>query len=152
NTNNISGLSVNSITFQDSGYTIGGSAVTLGAGGITFDDPTSPTFDTVNLGLALTTARNFTVNQTATDALRVSGVISGTGGGIIKDGAGSLRLSGNNTFTGQVVVGQGTLTVASDNALGTTGGNTQVLSGATVAVNVGSGLTINEPLLLNGGG
>src|SRR5262245_40436521 len=100
NSNNISGLTASSITFNDSGYTITVNALQLSAGGITFNDASIPDFSTVGLGLNVSTLRNCTVIQGSTDALRISGPISGAGG-IIKDGAGSLRLSGNNTFTGQ---------------------------------------------------
>ena len=58
----------------------------------------------------------------------VSGVISGSGGNyggtttsLVKDGAGTLTLTGNNSFTGDIRVEQGTLAVtagASTNALG----------------------------------
>src|SRR5262245_57828295 len=54
-TNNTVGLSVTSITINDSGYPLGGTnAVTLGAGGITFDDASSPTQSVVNLPLVVT--------------------------------------------------------------------------------------------------
>ncbi|MCI5052099.1 MAG: autotransporter-associated beta strand repeat-containing protein [Simkaniaceae bacterium] len=47
-----------------------------------------------------------------------SGVISGSGGSLTKAGAGSLTLSGNNTFDTGLTVSGGTLVVSSDNNLG----------------------------------
>ena len=65
---------------------------------------------------------------TVSDGIEVTGVISGAGGSyggtttsLVKDGAGTLTLRGNNTFTGDIRVEQGTLSVAagaSTNALG----------------------------------
>ena len=60
-------------------------------------------------------------------SLTLSGVISGTGFGLTKAGAGTLTFSGGNTFTGGVTVNGGTLLFA-------TGGS----------INKASGLTINH--------
>jgi outer membrane autotransporter protein len=50
--------------------------------------------------------------------LAFSGAISGSGG-IVKDGEGTLTLSGNNSYTGGTLVNEGTLAVGSNTALGT---------------------------------
>ena len=67
-------------------------------------------------------------------ALTIAGVISGAAG-IAKTGAGSLTLSGANTYTGTTTVSEGTLTVANNGALGTADGGTIVQDGATLAFN-----------------
>jgi autotransporter-associated beta strand protein len=87
---------------------------------ITFSD--DPTFTTItgeksliftgNASLGAT--RTLTVETGSTVAgtfVEFSGGISGTGFGISKDGAGTLRLSGNNSYTGATVVSAGTLVV-----------------------------------------
>jgi autotransporter-associated beta strand protein len=48
----------------------------------------------------------------------IAGDISGPGGINIAATAGSLRLSGNNTFTGGIEIGAGRLNIAGDNATG----------------------------------
>src|SRR5262245_9675572 len=44
----------------------------------------------------------------------VSGVIRGTGGGLVKVGSGTLTLDGSNSYTGATIVGGGTLAVTGD--------------------------------------
>jgi autotransporter-associated beta strand protein len=97
-----------------------------------------------------------TVNKTSgTDIF--SGDIQG-GQGLIKDGGGTLALSGANTYTGATAVNAGgILAVAHANALGSTAGGTTVASGAqlrfSVDTNVSSGFTVgNEALTISGQG
>lgn len=63
----------------------------------------------------------------------LGGTISG-GGGITKTGAGSLTLSGNNTFTGPTVVAAGTLRAGSGN-LFSSSGVVSLAGGTTVDLN-----------------
>lgn len=85
-----------------------------------------------NLDLILSATRTF---ATSTGDIAVSGVMSGVGG-LLKTGAGSLRLAGGNTFTGAVAVEDGTLSVPVWNNDGANGplGNSAMpitLGGAT---------------------
>ncbi|MDX2036629.1 MAG: Ig-like domain repeat protein [Isosphaeraceae bacterium] len=73
--------------------------------------------------------------------LSISAVI--TNGGIDKTGAGSLRLGGTNTYAGTTLVSQGSILVASDGALGTTAGNTEIVNGATVFLEAGRSIAEN---------
>ena len=62
-----------------------------------------------------------------------SGVLSGVGG-LHKDGLGTFVLSGANTYAGVTYVAEGVLNVRSNLALGSTAGNTEVFTGATLGL------------------
>ena len=68
------------------------------------------------------------------DDISVANIISGSGG-LTKNGAGALALSGNNSFEGEVIVNAGTLRPGSSTALGGTNGATILASGASLDVN-----------------
>lgn len=100
--------------------------------------------------------RTFTVGDTSAPALLISAIISdgGASAGVVKAGAGELRLSGANTYTGTTAVNAGLLGVNNATALGAATGaasnGTTVTAGATLVVDgVGVG---NEALSLNGFG
>jgi filamentous hemagglutinin family protein len=79
----------------------------------------------------------------------VSAILAGTVG-VDKTTGGTVTLAANNIFTGATNISAGTLAVTVDHALGTTGANTTVASGATLDfqnVNYAS----LEPVTLNGG-
>ncbi|WP_255147966.1 autotransporter-associated beta strand repeat-containing protein [Synechococcus sp. ATX 2A4] len=79
-----------------------------------------------------------------------AGVISGVGGGLTKQGAGTFTLTGTNTYTGQTTVSLGTLIAATNGALGTTAAGTVVAPGATLALQ--GGITVAEGIALSGSG
>lgn len=65
--------------------------------------------NSIDLGAA---QRTLTVNDnsnTGADYATISGVLSSTGGGIVKNGSGILRLTGANTYTGVTDINTGTL-------------------------------------------
>ena len=116
--------------------------------------------------VAIANGQRLTVNQIAGANTTYNGVISGTGaGGLTKDGAGTLTLSGQNTYAGTTLVNAGKLAITHDDALGATGdGNeTTVARGATLelrgrtsfdasgTLNGYSNITVAENLILNGG-
>ena len=76
----------------------------------------------LQFGTPTATARNLTI-EGAGDVV-LSGIISGLGG-LIKDGAGRLTLSGtgDNTYAGDTTVNAGYLTVSKNSALGNAPGN-----------------------------
>lgn len=83
------------------------------------------------------------------DDLTYSGVISGSGT-LEKKSAGTLTLSGNNTFSGAATISGGTIKMGHANALGSTGGGTTVAAGGALDLN---GQTVGgEAVTLNGHG
>ncbi|HYF35185.1 MAG TPA: autotransporter-associated beta strand repeat-containing protein, partial [Prosthecobacter sp.] len=121
--NGVSGLSVGS---AGSGY-IGAPYVEITGGGgtgatgyATVDlNPASPTFGQVtgivltNPGIGYTSAPTVTLmgGGGSGAAINVSGIVANTSGGLQKVGAGTLTLSGTNTFSGPVTVNGGILSV-----------------------------------------
>ena len=143
------------------GIISGTGTLTLG-GNISVTDNTSGTAGaTISCPVALGANRTITVadDGTAANDLTMSGVVSGTGFGVTKNGAGTLYLSGLNTYTGAVTIGAGTLlanTVAnasSNSSLGTGGGTAAISIGGsgTLAYN-GSGHSSSRAITLTGTG
>ena len=90
-----------------------------GAGVLTFDNAT---FNEVGSTSASGDNRSLTLGGTNTGSNTISGVIADNNPGtvkVIKDNDGKWVLSGNNTFSGGVLVKHGTLAIGQDNALGT---------------------------------
>lgn len=73
-----------------------------------------------------------------------SGIISGNGGSLVKEGNGTLTLSGDNTYTGTTHVEQGVLLVNGDQHVAT--GDVTVDSGTTLGGNgiIGGDVTIAD--------
>ncbi|NBW97769.1 MAG: hypothetical protein EBR28_13840, partial [Planctomycetia bacterium] len=100
-----------------------GSTLTLGANSLTFGDATSGTF---------------------------AGSIGGTGG-LTKQGAGTLVLSGSNSFGGGLTLTGGQIQIANANALGTGTFTTNVDADTTIPFNlptsgtIANNITINKP-------
>ncbi len=168
---NGSNATVASLTFGGVGGTptsasnlsTGSGTLTLG-GNVTYTNTGNPLGSTVSGRLALgAAARTFTVNDSTTAPvdLTVSALISG-GAGITlnKAGAGTLLLSGANTYAGNTTVSAGTLLTGAVNTLPSTGA-VSVASGAVLDLNgfaqtVGSlagtgGLSLTAATLSAGG-
>ena len=139
----ISTLAVNSGTT--------GGTVTTGAGTLTLGGNVTSTGGagnaTISGNLALGATRMFTLTNAA-DGLIVSAIVSGSYG-ITKAGAGTLTLSGNNTYTGTTTISVGTLLIGNASALGT--GAASITSGAVLDLN-GTTYTNTNALTLNGTG
>jgi outer membrane autotransporter protein len=83
-----------------------GASVQLGAGTLTFGDSTNHTF---------------------------AGIISGTGGSVIKQGTGTQTLSGDNTYSGGTTISTGTLQLGNGGTSGSIVGD--VVDNGTFAIN-----------------
>ena len=160
------GTRFRSITIEGAGYSIGGNAVTLlegvaanyASGGSTFSAPITvaapQTIDTANAGATLVlgtvdagSLQTLTVDGSGTTT--IAGVVSDTGG-LTKNGAGTLVLSGANTYLGLTQINQGAVNVQNNSGLGDASAGTTVAFGAALVLS--GGITVAEPLAIAGNG
>jgi autotransporter-associated beta strand protein len=121
------------------GGTTAGNATLQGAGTAAWDgfiSLTSPTIVTVG----------------ANSTLTLNGIVGSTSSAdtLTKQGSGTVALTNNNSYSSLTSVAAGTLSVRNAGALGDPSQGTTVNSGATLEVR--GGLTLAEPLTLNGAG
>ena len=116
-------ISVHNLTFTTNSYTLSGNTLTLAG---------SPPVITTNTGITST----------------ISSVVAGTAG-FTKDGAGTLVLTGTNSFTGNLLLVAGLLSVNTDAALGAAG-NQVITSGGTTLIATGA-LNASRIINLSGG-
>jgi fibronectin-binding autotransporter adhesin len=127
------GLTISGGTFDLQTFGQTTSSVTLSSGAIT------------GSGGGTLTGSSYTL-QSGT----VSAILAGNGT-LTKNTAGTVTLSGANTFTGSTTISAGLLQVNTNNALGTTASGTTVANGAALQLN-GVNYSTAEPLTLNGSG
>ena len=149
----------NSLALQSSTLTVGV------ANGVVFDaSVASNAFTLGGLAGAATTGSFALLNNAATPApitltignnnanTTYSGTMSGTGGSLIKVGTGTSTLTGGtSSFTGNVTVNGGTLSVSTAN----NGANSSLgarIAGRTITVNPGATLQFNTNNIFGGGG
>ena len=92
-----------------------------------------------------------TVSNTAT-AYSFSGGSIGGSATFTKSGSGTASLLAANGYSGLTLVKAGTLIVAANNALGTTGSGTVVSNGAALGFQGGVNYASTEPMTISGGG
>jgi autotransporter-associated beta strand protein len=144
-TMNLAGINENSGRNNVGYFTLTGGRLNLGSLGITNDASNkSINFGAATVGANANWTGNTPINLTdlaagttfntldATDGttartITISGAVSGVGS-LVKDGAGTLNLSGANTFTGNTSVSSGTLSLL----------NTSALAGSTFTGGAGS--------------
>ncbi|MET3654872.1 beta strand repeat-containing protein, partial [Dyella japonica] len=110
-------------------------------GGLVFNAPGSGVYTLSGNTLSLTGSSTITANANATIA---STLVGSTG--MVKNGAGTLTLSGANSYTGGTAINGGTLQVASDANLGAATGALSLDGGtlaATASFTTGRGVTLN---------
>ena len=137
-------------------HTKSGSGTLTLTGANTFTAVLAVNAGSLNIGSGSTTgsiASDVSVASGATlvfnrsDSTAFNAVISGAGA-LTKQGAGTLSLGGNSSFTGLTTVSVGTLAVTHANALGSTTTGTTVASGAVLDI---QGAAVGaEPVTLNG--
>ena len=143
------GTIINSSLHLAGGITVAAEALTLNGTGLYGDGALRSLSGNNAWGGPITLTTNSSIGVD-TGNLTVSGVISGDYT-LTKALAGTLTLSGNNTYTGLTTVGTGVLNIQHSSALGTTAGATTVSSGA--ALQIQGGITFGaESLTLSGTG
>lgn len=155
------------ITFEEGSPTLTGGTLSIGTGGMT-----NSTSGTTTISSAITLAgaqtwrsssgNTFTVNgnvangsylltiRGAGDTL-LAGALGSGSGGLTKTDAGTLTLSGGNSYTGTTTVNAGVLNLQNSSALGGTGSGTTVGNGATLQLQNGIGIGA-EALTIRGTG
>lgn len=146
---------------------LNGGNVALGAGGtlvLTGDVTVGNSPDTATVSgyqFWLTPASGDRIITVADGAQTTDFLVTATvaSGNLVKAGAGTMTLAGNNIFTGTATVNAGVLNLRSNTALGGTTNGTTVATGAALelqqdpAYNGGAAIAIgNEALTLNGTG
>jgi len=113
------------------------SAVVLSnAAGATFQLNNSETIGTLSGGGATGGNVNIQGNTLTVGDQRDStfaGVISGSGGAVVKQGSGIITLTGANTFTGGTTLSEGTTVAGNNSAFGSTGAQTLIFNGGRLA-------------------
>ena len=127
--------SIQTLSFSNasSGYTLTqgtGGSLTLKTGDTAASINNNAGSHTISANVIL--ANDTTLNAASGTELNISGAVSGSGSGLTKEGAGTATLSGDNTYTGQTVVSDGTLQIGNGGTSGTLGSGAVVDNGSLV--------------------
>ncbi len=102
---------------------------------------------TLQLGGTISSSRNYVLNASGTiDTngydLTSSGVISGSGGALVKAGAGTLTLAGSNSYSGGTVINANSGTVSFSTPTGLSSGGVSVGTGSTLQLDASTSVTV----------
>ena len=99
------------------------------------------------------TAPSYSITN-ATGTTSISAILAGSSATLSKTGAGTLALSGSNTYGGATTISAGVVTISNAASLGATTAGTTIAAGAQLALDGGvTGITFNaEPLTVSGSG
>ena len=154
-TDNVALMTAAAITIGRNITVLSSNAGTATLGGVTAD---ASTFSgAITLGSNTTTGHSLTLRAAAGGTVTFSGVIAdpagltGARGVITKAGAGTVVLSGANTYGGATVVNGGALNLRNSAGLGSTAGGTTVNNGAELQLQGGIAVG-GESLTLSGTG
>jgi len=119
---------------------------------VTFDDTAS----TYSVAITGGTVQPSSVTVNATNNYTFTGTMGG-GGTVTKGGTGTLFFANNNSYTGLTVITNGTVSILTSAALGTTASGTVISGNGTLDIDTGANLanTINigaEVLTISGNG
>lgn len=143
--------------------TLGG-VLTLTGRAILFDNSSGTArISGSQLGANATEVHVITNGSTPGNALTIDSLIGGTTGSFTKSGTGSLIVTGNNTFTGNVIINEGTVQLSGGTAtlgVNSTAAATLTLrQGATLDINaagvsqtIGVGALVGAGTITNSGG
>ncbi len=165
------GTAFRSLRFEASGYELSGNAIVLHTG-VEAAQPSGSS--TLGLPVTLALPQTWTIDEGTLDTTTLATIDNGGhtltfyattgnevtqailrapvsgGGGLVKTGPGRIALTEANTYGGQTIIQEGTVTVQQNAALGTTSSGTTLGAGATLVL-TGSANSVAEPLVFNGG-
>ena len=151
NTNDLTGISANNITFDSAAgaFALNGNSLGLN-GNIAFSaNPSAPITQTINL--PLTPSGSFAIDTRTNGNITVNGNINAPGGTLTQTSAGNagtLTLGGTNSFAGFIINGgtnriTGTTLIAGNNSSRVCLANANAAFNGTLLIGNGANLTVN---------
>ena len=147
-----SNVGIGAISIDDGILKLSNSNAINGSGGISvFGSPTLQAATNITTTRSMLLAGSLTIQADAPVVL--SGVIStGSAGAFTKNGASTLTLAANNSFSNQITMNAGTLVINHANALGTgSGGLFNITFGGTSTIQSAVAASTNRLISLNSG-
>jgi autotransporter-associated beta strand protein len=141
-------INANALRFDASGYNLAAGANALTLGGVLSSIAVTNSGDLATINTAITLTSN-TLFGGAGD-LKLNGLIGGATFGFTKTGAGSVTVSGANTFTGPVILSSGTLAATTSNTALGGAGSTLALRGGELKLANNTGLAMANTTTITG--